>query len=251
MARINIEEELWADPRFERLQELLGDGALHALVRFWRYCQKQWIENKMIPKKFFSSAFKKELLECGFAIEDGDGIMCVGADKHFGWLKQKIDAGRRGGIVRSEQMRHKVQAVPKRSLSEPQAVPTPQSQSQSQSQEENIVSRKSKETHQLLKLWNQHMVPQFAPVRGCSAARLQRARSRWRDHPIDSFWIELFDKIKANKFLSGNNDRGWKANFDWLIRPDTVDKVLEGSYGGEQTKVRTRGIAEILAEDSA
>ena len=28
----------------------------------------------------------------------------------------------------------------------------------------------------------------------------------------------------------GKNERGWKANFDFLMRPDTQYKVLEGQY---------------------
>lgn len=38
--------------------------------------------------------------------------------------------------------------------------------------------------------------------------------------------------ISANSsdFLTGHNDRGWKADFDFLIRPDKAVKILEGQY---------------------
>lgn len=106
------------------------------------------------------------------------------------------------------------------------------SNSKNKSKKENIVENdKPKELPELARLWNEQMTPLFAAIRGCSAARLRHARNRWRDHPSQSYWLEIFIKIKANKFLCGNNDRGWKANFDWLLRPDTGDKVLEGNYG--------------------
>ncbi|HYW37938.1 MAG TPA: hypothetical protein VE957_07490 [Terriglobales bacterium] len=41
-------------------------------------------------------------------------------------------------------------------------------------------------------------------------------------------------KAASTLFLLGENDRGWKANFDWLIANDTnCIAVLEGKYDGE------------------
>ncbi|WP_244875255.1 helix-turn-helix domain-containing protein [Vibrio litoralis] len=36
----------------------------------------------------------------------------------------------------------------------------------------------------------------------------------------------------AGDFYSGVNDRGWKASFDYVIRPDVMIRVQEGSLGG-------------------
>lgn len=33
-------------------------------------------------------------------------------------------------------------------------------------------------------------------------------------------------------FLIGKNDRCWTANFDFIIKPDNIVKILEGAYGG-------------------
>jgi hypothetical protein len=41
----------------------------------------------------------------------------------------------------------------------------------------------------------------------------------------------------------GDNHRGWKANVDFLLRPDSIAKVLEGSYDARHKDPR-RGIAE-------
>ena len=42
----------------------------------------------------------------------------------------------------------------------------------------------------------------------------------------------FFEKAEASEFLKGENDRAWTADFDWLIRPTNMSKVLEGKYDG-------------------
>ena len=44
-------------------------------------------------------------------------------------------------------------------------------------------------------------------------------------------WSEICKIANANNFLSGTNDRGWKADFDFLINVNNAVKVLEGKYG--------------------
>lgn len=43
-------------------------------------------------------------------------------------------------------------------------------------------------------------------------------------------WGEALAKAKLNARFGGDNDRGWKANVDWFLRPKVVDKILEGFY---------------------
>jgi uncharacterized protein YdaU (DUF1376 family) len=47
----------------------------------------------------------------------------------------------------------------------------------------------------------------------------------WHDH-----FAEAIERASQSKFCLGENQRGWVANLDWLIRPDTVTKIMEGSY---------------------
>ena len=42
---------------------------------------------------------------------------------------------------------------------------------------------------------------------------------------------QVFDKMQASSFLKGQNPRGWKATFDWLLINDTKWlKIYEGQY---------------------
>jgi len=38
--------------------------------------------------------------------------------------------------------------------------------------------------------------------------------------------------------LLGENDRAWTATIDWFLRPDSVDKILEGQYLGKKRKLK-------------
>lgn len=98
--RINVEERVWSDPRLVTLTAKVGTqgAAIGELVRFWRYAQEAWLEQRLITASFFQKHLCQALLEAGFAEETPDGIRCLGAEEHFGWLKQRRDAGRKGGL---------------------------------------------------------------------------------------------------------------------------------------------------------
>ena len=56
-------------------------------------------------------------------------------------------------------------------------------------------------------------------------ARLSEKRER-----TESWWRTYFAKIRATPFLCGENDRGWRADFDFAVKADSIAKVLEGKY---------------------
>lgn len=44
----------------------------------------------------------------------------------------------------------------------------------------------------------------------------------------------VFEKVNKTDFLLGKNEKGWKANFDWIIDINNFVKVLEGSYDNNE-----------------
>lgn len=40
-----------------------------------------------------------------------------------------------------------------------------------------------------------------------------------------------FRKAFSTPFLKGDNERGWRANFDFIMKPDNLQKIIEGVYG--------------------
>lgn len=46
---------------------------------------------------------------------------------------------------------------------------------------------------------------------------------------------KLFRKVSESKFLNGDNDRSWKASFDWVFENDkNWVKVMEGNYDNRE-----------------
>lgn len=64
--------------------------------------------------------------------------------------------------------------------------------------------------------------------------KLTDKRNKAIDNLLKDFSIEQFEKIckiaNASDFLTGNNDRKWKADFDFLMRTDKALSTLEGKY---------------------
>jgi len=61
--------------------------------------------------------------------------------------------------------------------------------------------------------------------------RRAKIRLRWLERPNLEYWRLVIRRVAASKFCQGQSDRGWIADFDWLIANDTNHvKVMEGKY---------------------
>lgn len=99
MARINIEDCLFSDPRFMDLIIRVGsyEMAVGSLVVAYKTAQSFWVPNKSpIPSdQFRLTRLRKEIIECGLAEVVDDGAIYVkGSEKYFAWLIQRSKAGR-------------------------------------------------------------------------------------------------------------------------------------------------------------
>jgi hypothetical protein len=46
---------------------------------------------------------------------------------------------------------------------------------------------------------------------------------------------KAIDRIVVSDFCNGKGERGWEADIDFLLRPDTITKILEGKYDNQTT----------------
>lgn len=67
-----------------------------------------------------------------------------------------------------------------------------------------------------------------------SEKRKAMIRARIREHGKEAF-AEMIHKAVNSNFLKGDNKSGFVANFDWMIRPDNFQKIIEGNYSNNQT----------------
>jgi uncharacterized protein YdaU (DUF1376 family) len=83
---------------------------------------------------------------------------------------------------------------------------------------------------EVLEAWTERMVPQgFPAVRKMTDTRRRQLRARLRDSTIEE-WQQAMDAMERSAFLRGENDRGWRADFDFLLQPKSFTKLLEGAY---------------------
>ena len=92
---------------------------------------------------------------------------------------------------------------------------------------------------QILKEYNQLCeTTNLRPIRSITGKRKTQTAAQFKEYGLSGFF-NAFEKIAASIFLCGGGDRGWKADFDWLISPANMQKVLEGKYGNDQCNIPT------------
>lgn len=72
--------------------------------------------------------------------------------------------------------------------------------------------------------------PSYPKVIKVTSNRKRVIASRWKEYGEFAQFELMFRKAEASTFLKGNNSRGWRANFDWLLNEANMIKVLEGNY---------------------
>lgn len=119
MARINIEDTLYRDPRWMELLLAVGNKftALGMILTAWTLAQKYWAKGKFpIPGEEWDAAgLDQSIVKAGLASKVCEGdrsfYMMRGCEEQFEWLIQRQEAGRRGGITSAERRTKMGQAL--------------------------------------------------------------------------------------------------------------------------------------------
>ena len=62
-------------------------------------------------------------------------------------------------------------------------------------------------------------------------------RARKKDlEKIGMSWEQFFRKVRCSSFLTGGGDRGWTATFDWILKSENFEKIIEGQYDNRKRK---------------
>lgn len=67
-------------------------------------------------------------------------------------------------------------------------------------------------------------------VRTLTRERSKHLTARLREIGSLGEWCSAVNAIRNQPFLTGRNDRQWRANFDWFIKPSNFSKVIEQTY---------------------
>ena len=52
----------------------------------------------------------------------------------------------------------------------------------------------------------------------------------------DTAFEELFERVQSSDFLSGKNGKWYGCNFDWILKPENLKKILLGAYDNPAPK---------------
>jgi hypothetical protein len=282
MARVNVETRALAESRlveFMKEMKWRRPQAIGTLVLLWHDSQERLIINatkqqiiRWIDSKNSKEAEKtfQALLDCEYIEALPEQLFKIkGNNKHVASLRSVRDrakaAGKASGEVRNLQGNSEpkgnsgfdksnppVQQIEPISISNALAVSNTVGISNAVSNSDAINNSINNSIHSekekaalsvLADLWNSHC-GQLPKIRECKkgTTRHKQAEARWKEKPDEHHWIQVIRRVSMSDFCLGNSDSGWRADFDWLIRPGTETKILEGKYDsrtpGKQTTLK-------------
>lgn len=100
MARINVEDSWWTDPRRNLLARLVGkeSTADGIALKAWRVSQEYWRKKELIPLDVFEALEgAAELLQAKIAEVREGGVYLKGSTNHHKWLEERIKTAAKGG----------------------------------------------------------------------------------------------------------------------------------------------------------
>lgn len=108
-------------------------------------------------------------------------------------------------------------------------------------EEDNEDRHKEDVAQSLVNLWNENSGT-LPKVKDLTQKRRVAIRERLRAEPNLNVWLEGIKKIAASDWCNARaeKNKSWEASFDFLLKPDSLTKVLEGQYdnrgAGEQRR---------------
>lgn len=96
--------------------------------------------------------------------------------------------------------------------------------------------------------------------------KLSEDRKKMIGARLNTYTLEdiktVFEKAEKSDWLKGNNDRNWKADFDWILSAKKMPRILEGFYDNRETsnisktseqkqQDRFQGIIDFVAESGS
>lgn len=111
---------------------------------------------------------------------------------------------------------------------------------QAEAEAEAEAKKKTRKSSSSQSTMHESVLSTFNAAFGCNC-RLTDSRKKalnarlgddwWADH-----WKEAIEIGSKSPFLRGENDRGWKIDFEFFLKPETVTKIIEGKYSPVQPK---------------
>lgn len=183
----------------------------------------------MTPRKWAS--IKSTIMEF-WTLENGR-IYQSRLRKEHDFVCKKSEANRKAAASRwSKQDAENKQSGAMRSHSDRNAPPPPPIE------DTNVSSHAPDEREKVWQHWAKVAVPNGNPaIKKITGQRMKACSARLRDDGLDAI-CKAIDRIPGSDFLSGRKG-DWRADIDFLLRPDSVTKILEGKYDPPSSRAAT------------
>ncbi|MFN4287551.1 MAG: hypothetical protein ACK4E3_03540 [Brevundimonas sp.] len=90
------------------------------------------------------------------------------------------------------------------------------------------------EAETVARFWNDIAAANgLATVSKLTEDRRRKIRARLREHGLEGLQAAI-RAVPRSRFLVGENDRSWRAGFDFVLRPESCAKLIEGGYGDDR-----------------
>jgi hypothetical protein len=102
-----------------------------------------------------------------------------------------------------------------------------ESQQKQTNNKEKIIHKE--EIEEIINAWNSD--PQITHIREIrtGSPRERSLKLRLKTYGKKTL-LDAIKRVNSSKFCHGGGSTGWVADFDWFVKPDTIDKILEGKY---------------------
>ena len=86
----------------------------------------------------------------------------------------------------------------------------------------------------IMELYHQICVS-YPRIEDIEGERKKAVAARWRKYGDIAVFERVFRIAQASSFMKGDNGRDWHADFDWMMRPSNIVKILEHKYDDKPT----------------
>ena len=86
----------------------------------------------------------------------------------------------------------------------------------------------------IMELYHQICVS-YPRIEDIDGERKKAVAARWRKYGDIAVFEQVFRIAQASSFMKGENGRDWHADFDWMMRPSNIVKILEHKYDDKPT----------------
>jgi uncharacterized protein YdaU (DUF1376 family) len=164
-------------------------------------------------------------------------FFCIGEDDR--WTHDRCDAEIAHFRQKSEKASNagKASAQRRSNVRSTDVQPTNNQQPITNNQEPDLVSSNEDKSsgddltvNDVIEAWNE-LAEQcgLSKVTKVTETRRKQIKARIAEYSPED-WSKALAAIYRSDFLRGDNDRAWKADFDFLLQPKSFIKLVEGSY---------------------